>query len=114
MARNKSAFDLMDGLFSNGRATSDNHPVAPQNETVRVTAADTRPASPASPASSAGTILGSTQGRKGQKLQRINMAFGTDVHDYIRFESRRRGMSITEFVNFVLGEYMNGPDGHIG
>lgn len=57
--------------------------------------------------------LGNTQGKKGQKLQRINMAFSDSVHDYIRTECKYRGMSITEFVNMIIEEYMNSPDGYI-
>lgn len=49
-----------------------------------------------------------TRGRKGQSMPRINMAFRPDIHEYITRESRRRGLSKTEFVNFVLDSYKNG------
>lgn len=46
-----------------------------------------------------------TQGKKGQKLKRINMAFTDANHDYITHESRRRGISSTAFVNQIIDEY---------
>jgi len=50
-------------------------------------------------------IFGATQGRKGEKAPRINMAFSPDNHSYLRFESRRQGMSITEFANMIIAQY---------
>lgn len=49
--------------------------------------------------------IGTTQGRKGHKLKRINMAFSDMNHEYITKESRRRGMSATAFVNMIIDEY---------
>lgn len=49
--------------------------------------------------------IGSTQGRKGQKLKRINMAFSDVNHEYITIESRRRGISATAFVNQIINDY---------
>ena len=43
-----------------------------------------------------------TQGRKGQKLQRINMAFQPDNLDYLQTISRIEGMSMTDYVNRLL------------
>ncbi len=57
--------------------------------------------------------LGTTRGRKGQKLKRINMAFSDLNYDYITFESRRRGMSATQFVNYIIELYKASPDGHV-
>lgn len=57
--------------------------------------------------------LGCTQGRKGQKAKRINMAFGDEIHAYITHESRRRGMNATQFVNMVLAMYKDSPEGKI-
>ena len=45
---------------------------------------------------------GKTQGRKGVKAVRINMAFAPDVHEYISIMSRARGQSITNFTNEVF------------
>lgn len=49
--------------------------------------------------------LGTTQGKKGQKLKRINMAFSDENHEYIVHESRKRGISATAFVNQIINEY---------
>lgn len=57
--------------------------------------------------------IGDTQGRKGVKLKRINMAFSDDNYEYIRFESRRRGLSITQFVNQIIDEYKAKEENHI-
>lgn len=54
--------------------------------------------------------VGSTQGKKGQKLKRINMAFSDVNHTYITFESRRRGLSATAFVNLIIAEYRAGEE----
>ena len=57
-----------------------------------------------------GRELGSTQGKKGQKLRRINMAFSDHNHSYITYESRRRGLSATAFVNLIIDEYRRNDD----
>ena len=57
--------------------------------------------------------LGTTQGRKGQKAKRINMAFSDDNHAYLTYESRRRGLSITQFVNLIIDLYKASPDGKV-
>jgi len=46
--------------------------------------------------------IGSTQGRKGAKLPRINMAFSTESLDYLRVMSALKGMSITKYVNDLV------------
>lgn len=51
--------------------------------------------------------IGTTQGKKGQKLKRINMAFSDENHEYVTKESRRRGISATAFVNLIIDEYKN-------
>lgn len=43
-----------------------------------------------------------TQGRKGMKLPRINLAFTPSNLDYIRVMAGIRGESMTKFVNRVL------------
>ena len=43
-----------------------------------------------------------TQGRKGQKLPRINMAFSTANLEYLQIISRIKGISATEYVNRML------------
>lgn len=51
--------------------------------------------------------IGSTQGKKGIKLKRINMAFSDVNYEYITIESRRRGLSATKFVNEIINQYRN-------
>ena len=46
--------------------------------------------------------FGATQGRKGHKAPRINMAFSPDNHAWIKTRSRQLGISATEFVNTIL------------
>ena len=48
---------------------------------------------------------GTTQGKKGQKAKRINMAFSDANHEFLKKESRRQGMSATAFVNCILDQY---------
>lgn len=57
--------------------------------------------------------IGSTQGKIGEKLKRINLAFSDENHDYVRLESRRRGKSITQFVNEIIEEYRQSAKGRI-
>lgn len=61
----------------------------------------------------AGRKLGSTQGRKGEKLKRINIAFDDENYEYVRLESRRRGHSITKFINDILEQYRLSDEGRI-
>lgn len=49
---------------------------------------------------------GTTQGRKGCKAIRINMAFTPEVHEYIKTMARVRGESITDFTNYVFKQSM--------
>lgn len=46
-----------------------------------------------------------TNGRKGVKLPRINIAFTPDVYEYCRTMARAAGISYTEFVNTVLRQH---------
>ncbi len=48
-----------------------------------------------------------TAGRKGLRLPRINMAFSPELYDYIKIMSKVSGLTLTEFVNTVLNQYMN-------
>lgn len=47
-----------------------------------------------------------TQGRKGAKLPRINMAFSQQSLDYLRVMSALKGMSITRYVNDLIEQDM--------
>ena len=49
---------------------------------------------------------GSTSGRKGVKMPRINMAFYPDVYEYIQTMSRVRGESLTAFINLAIRQHM--------
>lgn len=44
----------------------------------------------------------STQGKKGMKAMRINMAFSPQLHSYIQTMSKVKGQTLTEFVNEVM------------
>lgn len=45
---------------------------------------------------------GKTQGRKGCKTHRINMAFSDELYEYITTMARVRGESITAFTNYIF------------
>lgn len=47
-----------------------------------------------------------TQGRKGAKLPRINMAFPQESLDFLRVMSSIRGQSITRYVNDLIEQDM--------
>lgn len=46
-----------------------------------------------------------TQGRKGAKANRINMAFTDSNHQFIKVMSRISGQTMTEFTNYVIEQY---------
>lgn len=46
-----------------------------------------------------------TQGRKGCRAVRINMAFTPDNHEYIKTMARISGQTMTEFTNLVIERY---------
>ena len=48
---------------------------------------------------------GKTQGRKGAKAVRINMAFWTENHDFLSYGARAHGMNMTKFCNLVIEAY---------
>lgn len=45
-----------------------------------------------------------TQGRKGEKQQRINMAFSPENLDYMRTMAGLKGISVTRFVNELIAQ----------
>jgi hypothetical protein len=51
-----------------------------------------------------------TQGRKGAKATRINMAFAPDNYNYIKVMSRISGQTLTEFVNEIIVTYRQQHD----
>ena len=48
-----------------------------------------------------------TQGRKGCKAGRINMAFSPDNMTFIRMMSKATGMTMTKFTNAIIAAYRN-------
>lgn len=48
-----------------------------------------------------------TQGRKGCKATRINMAFTPDNHEFIRVMARASGRTMTELTNDIIRAYRN-------
>ena len=46
-----------------------------------------------------------TQGRKGCKAVRINMAFTPDNHEFVKIMARISGQTMTEFTNHVIEQY---------
>lgn len=46
-----------------------------------------------------------TQGRKGAKAIRINMAFSTANHEFIKVMANASGKSMTQFTNLVIAAY---------
>lgn len=49
---------------------------------------------------------GKTQGRKGCKAPRINLAFESEVYDYCKTMSKIRGMTLTQFCNYAIRQHM--------
>lgn len=84
MAKNKTSFSPAAGLFEQGaKKLSDSTAEQPVPATAIMT-------------------LENTQGRKGQKLPRINMAFTPENHQYIKKVSRQAGMSVTQYINNLI------------
>jgi len=48
-----------------------------------------------------------TQGRKGCKAVRINMAFTPDNYDFIRVMAKATGNTMTQFANRIIEAYRN-------
>ena len=48
--------------------------------------------------------LPQTQGRKGIKAKRINMAFSDENHAWIKTEARRQGLTATQLVNDIIAK----------
>ena len=60
-------------------------------------------ASPAEAAKRAESLQ--TQGRKGCKATRINMAFSPSNHEFIKTMAKASGRTMTEFTNLVIAAY---------
>ena len=48
-----------------------------------------------------------TQGRKGCKATRINMAFTPENHQFIKLMAKATGHTMTEYTNYVIAAYRN-------
>lgn len=48
-----------------------------------------------------------TQGRKGCKANRINMAFTPENHEFIKVMATISGKTMTEFANLIVERYRN-------
>jgi len=46
-----------------------------------------------------------TQGRKGARLPRINLAFSSENYDFVRVVAAIHGQSMTQYVNGIVTEY---------
>lgn len=77
-------------------STQEDSLLSPVEKVASKTAVD----SPTNPSKT--PIASGTQGRKGQKLPRINMAFSQDNLEYLQRISRIEGCSMTEYVNRLL------------
>lgn len=53
--------------------------------------------------------LSGTRGRKGQKLPTINMRFSEENYEYLKREGAVRGLTRTEFVNWLIESYRSNP-----
>lgn len=127
MARNKSSlFGAADGLFSGDNVLQQEssehaheaygaHDVQTEQEAQEVNATHEEQDIHEVQVGNVGIkrALGSTQGRKGEKLKRINLAFDDVNYEYVRIESRRRGKNITEFVNAIIEDYRTSEKGRI-
>ena len=91
MARNKSSkFGVAEGLFT----PSVNEEIKPTQEVQEVSTISTsvegyKPE----------IVFGATQGKKGHKASRINMAFSPENHEWLKKHSRELGISATELAN---------------
>jgi len=69
------------------------------------------PVAPATVAPAAGSSLGEfaeptrTQGRKGQKAPRMNLAIPEDVYEFVRRQSRKEGLTYSEFFCALARQY---------
>jgi len=90
--RGKAAF------FSDEEFNIDTHEVQEVHEDSTTSTTSTNKKSEFSPQ----IEFGATQGKKGHKSPRINMAFSPENHEWIKSRSRQLGISATEFVNSIL------------
>lgn len=89
----KSAFGAADGLFDKSKEDTDIN-----TRSTRSTRRYTQDVQEVH------EELPQTQGKKGAKAKRINMAFSDENHEWIKKESRRQGISATQYVNDIVAQ----------
>lgn len=87
MANKKKNFDQIGEMIQNATGTKQNLPTADESE--KKTRAEAL----------------KTQGKKGCKAVRINMAFTPSNHDFICVMSKINGMTLTAYCNAIVEEY---------
>ena len=63
-----------------------------------------KPETPEKPDYSPKIVFGATQGRKGHKAPRMNMAFSPVNHVWLKTKSRQLGISATDLVNQLIDQ----------
>ena len=53
-----------------------------------------------------------SQGKEGRKLPRVNAALGTRNYEWLKKESRLRGITMSQLLNDAIDYYINTPEGH--
>ena len=51
-------------------------------------------------------IANTTQGRKGCRLHRLNLALSDDMYDYVRTMARASGLTITDYMQRIVSRHM--------
>lgn len=94
MARNRnSGFGSADGLFGQVKESEKEEMSTRSTTSTRNNTQDVQEVHEELP---------QTQGRKGIKAKRINMAFSNENHEWIKKEARRQGLTATQLVNDII------------
>lgn len=96
MARNRnSGFGSADGLFGQVKESEKEEMSTRSTTSTRNNTQDVQEVHEELP---------QTQGRKGIKAKRINMAFSDENHEWIKKEARRQGLTATQLVNDIIAQ----------
>ena len=82
----------------NGRPDRKNKASCPPASEIAAHRPDTLPESDLLPF----VVPNDTQGKKGHKMPRINMAFYPENHAWLKTRSRQLGLTITDYVNALV------------
>lgn len=94
MARNRnSGFGSADGLFGQVKESEKEEMSTRSTTSTRNNTQDVQEVHEELP---------QTQGKKGTKAKRINMAFSDANHEWIKKEARRQGLTATQLVNDII------------